>query len=98
MPAGDALRSKVAAGGPYVHLEGGPRNGTNYTKADWKVSLDAERWGIEVAKEDRKPVLSLYRETKRVKAYHSEHKAVPGLTATVWQWTGPSTETLGRKR
>lgn len=87
--AGDALRSKIAAGGPYIHLEGGPYHGANYTAAAWKITTDAERWGIEQAGEQRKPVLGLYEPTKKAWAASSDDRHVPGLTATVWRWTGP---------
>lgn len=86
--AGDALRSKIAANGPYVHLEGGPYDGANYTEADWKVTTGAEHWGIHTAGEERKPVLGLYEPTKKAWAAPHDDKNVPGLTATVWRWTG----------
>lgn len=89
--AGDALRAKIARGGPYVHLEGGPYDGANNTAADWQVMREAERWGIEEAGEQRPVVLGMYRETKKFYGASTDHPKIPGLTATVWRWTG-STE------
>lgn len=82
--------------GPCVALQGGPYGGSFYTVADWKAACESERWGLEVAHEQRPPVMTLYRETDKVIA--ARDPKLDGLVGKVWQWTGSTPKRQTRPR